>query len=238
MANPTKTTRRWHRKTPLNARRTAIAMAIAASSIAPLVESRGHRISELSSIPLVISDKVKEVKKTAVAYETLKNFNLEEELVRVKESKTLRPTKGKMRNRRYIMRKGLLIIHDDPEGMKAFRNIVGVDLMNIDRLDIKGLAPGGTPGRLIMWTDSAFRKVEAMFGTFDADAELKKNFRLPNSMITTDDLDEVFYSAEVQAMLETPNFVKQEDHVRTEEDNERIRNMLSLYNKVSIEVNN
>lgn len=238
MAHPTKTTRRWQRKTPLNARRTAIAMAVAASSVAPLVESRGHRIEKLNAIPLIVSDKVKDIKKTAIAYQMLKDFNLEDELLRVKESKSLHQGKGKMRNRRYTQRKGLLIIHDDPNGLIAFRNIQGVDLMRIDYLNILELAPGGTAGRLVMWTESAFNKLTYLFGTFNSDAEGKNGYRLPNRMITADNLDDLFYSAEIQAMLDTPSFTPDDALTRSEDESREIESMVSLYNKVSLGMTN
>jgi hypothetical protein len=40
--------------------------------------------------------------------------------------------------------------------------------MCVDRLNVLKLAPGGHLGRLIIWTESAFRKLDTIFGTYKA----------------------------------------------------------------------
>jgi large subunit ribosomal protein L4e len=57
MFSPTKIWRRWHRKVNINQRRYAVCSALAASALPPLVIARGHRISQVPEIPLVIDDK-------------------------------------------------------------------------------------------------------------------------------------------------------------------------------------
>ena len=55
---------------------------------------------------------------------------------------------GKMRNRRTVMRKGPLIIYNEDHGVgKAFRNLPGVDILSVDRLNLLKLSPGGHLGR-------------------------------------------------------------------------------------------
>jgi large subunit ribosomal protein L4e len=56
MFAPLKTWRRWHRKVNVNQRRYAVASAIAASSLLPLVLARGHRVGGLPCLPLVLDD--------------------------------------------------------------------------------------------------------------------------------------------------------------------------------------
>jgi large subunit ribosomal protein L4e len=173
-----------------------------------MVESRGHRISDLKSLPLVVSNSVCETKTTKDAMKILKAFNLEEEVKRVKDSKTVRAGKGKWRNRRYRMKKGVLLIHHDSVNVeRSFRNVPGVDLMHIDRLNILELAPGGHLGRLILWTQDAFVKLGPMFGKLGEESALKKGYSLPANIVTDDDVEGVFYSEEVQALLKTPNLL-------------------------------
>lgn len=46
------------------------------------------------------------------------------------------------------MRKGPLIIYNEDHGVtKAFRNLPGVDLLPVDRLNLLRLCPGGHLGR-------------------------------------------------------------------------------------------
>merc|ERR1711922_55848 len=50
--------------------------------------------------------------------------------------------KGKLRNRRHVQKLGPLVIYD--QGLtKAFRNIPGVDVIQVDNLNLLKLAPGG-----------------------------------------------------------------------------------------------
>jgi large subunit ribosomal protein L4e len=55
-----------------------------------------------------------------------------------------------MRNRRYVQRKGPLIIYNEDHGIRqAFRNLPGVELLNVDRMNLLNLCPGGHLGRYV-----------------------------------------------------------------------------------------
>jgi large subunit ribosomal protein L4e len=72
---------------------------------------------------------------------------------KAKDSKKIRAGKGKMRNRRYVLRRGPLVIYDTKESIdKAFRNLPGVETTSVDRLNLLQLAPGGHMGRFCVWT--------------------------------------------------------------------------------------
>lgn len=231
MAHPTKTHRRWHRKTPLILRRTVTAMSVAATANPAIVEARGHRCSLVPMLPLVVSDSIKNFEKTKQAVELLKNLGLEEDCLKVKESKSLRKGKGKWRNRRFVKRKGLLIIHDGIE-LCAFKGIEGVDLMDVNALDITGLSPGGKMGRLVMWTESAFSKLSPLFGTFTMDSEIKKGYSLPLPLITTSNLDDYFYSEEIQSLIRHPNMLSPESLKKTEADLASANEFIGMYEKI------
>merc|ERR1719183_2035828 len=125
---PTKTWRRWHRRVNVTQKRHAVVTALAASTLPPLVMARGHRIGEVSELPLVVSEGAESIAKTKEAVEMLKGLGCEEELQRVLDSKKVRAGKGKMRNRRYVMRRGPLVVYSEDNGIvRAFRNIPGVD---------------------------------------------------------------------------------------------------------------
>eukprot|EP00919_Chromeraceae_sp_WS-2016_P037876 GHVR01090437.1.p1 GENE.GHVR01090437.1~~GHVR01090437.1.p1 ORF type:complete len:100 (-),score=3.97 GHVR01090437.1:866-1165(-) len=57
MFAPLRIWRKWHRRTNLRQKRFAVATAIAASAILPLVEARGHRVNKIPELPLVIDNK-------------------------------------------------------------------------------------------------------------------------------------------------------------------------------------
>merc|ERR1712159_391188 len=137
MFNPNKTWRRWHRKVNVTQKRHALVSALAASALPPLVMARGHRIGEVSELPLVISDEAQSVDKTKQALELLKNLGCDEEMKRIADSKKVRSGKGKMRNRRYTMRRGPLVIYNEDNGIvRAFRNLPGVETANVDSLNL------------------------------------------------------------------------------------------------------
>merc|ERR1712224_1178499 len=163
-------------------KRHAVVTALAASSLPPLVMARGHRIGEVAELPLVLSDALESVSKTKQALEMLKKVGCEEELKKVADSKKVRAGKGKMRNRRYVMRRGPLVVYAEDNGIaRAIRNIPGVESACVTRLNLLKLAPGGNFGRFIIWTESAFKKLNEMYGSLKSGAPLKKNYTLPRA---------------------------------------------------------
>merc|ERR1719199_513586 len=79
----------------------------------------------------------------------------------------MRAGKGKMRNRRFVMRKGPLIVYANDGGLtRAFRNIPGVETADVSSLNLLQLAPGGHVGRFCIWTEGAFKKLDSVFGTY------------------------------------------------------------------------
>jgi len=202
MFNPTKTWRRWHRRVNVTQKRHAVATALAASSLPPLVMARGHRIGEVAELPLVVSDGLESIQKTKQAVETLKKLGCSEELQRVLDSKKVRAGKGKMRNRRYTMRRGPLVVYSEDNGIvRAMRNIPGVETANVSRLNLLKLAPGGNFGRFVIWTKGAFKKLGEMYGSLKSGAPLKKNYHLPRAEMENADLDRIINSTEVQSVL-------------------------------------
>ena len=178
MFAPTKTWRRWHRKINLKQKRFAMCSAIAATGLPSLVSARGHRIRKVGEIPLVVSDEVQSLSKTKEAVKLLKSLRAYEDVSRSKETRRIRPGKGKMRNRRYLQKKGPLVIYSKDSGIKkAFRNLPGVELLNVNKLNLLRLAPGGHMGRFCIWTKSAFEKLDRIYGTFNKKSKVKKNYK-------------------------------------------------------------
>ncbi|KAK1265716.1 60S ribosomal protein L4 [Acorus gramineus] len=207
MFAPTKIWRRWHRRVNIKQKRYAVASALAASAVPALVMARGHRIETVPELPLVISDSIESIEKTSSAIKILKQVGAYPDVEKAKDSHAIRTGKGKMRNRRYINRKGPLIVYgtEGSKLVKAFRNIPGVDVANVDRLNLLRLAPGGHLGRFIVWTKSAFEKLDSVYGMFEKASEKKKNFVLPRSKMSNADLSRIINSDEVQSVVRPIN---------------------------------
>jgi large subunit ribosomal protein L4e len=205
MFAPTKTWRRWHRRINVNQRRYALTSALAASAIPSLVLSKGHRIEQIPEVPLVLSDKVQEIKKTKEAVTVLHKLKIWPDIEKVKSSRRFRAGIGKMRNRRRIQRRGPIVIYSQDNGItRAFRNIPGITLINVDRLNLLKLAPGGHVGRFCIWTESAFKKLDAIYGTWATASKVKAHYNLPMPKMTTTDLSRLLKSDEVQKALRPP----------------------------------
>eukprot|EP00253_Pinus_taeda_P000240 PITA_00240 len=207
MFAPTKIWRKWHRKINLNQKRHAVVSALAASAIPALVMARGHRIESVPELPLVLSDGVEGVEKTSAALKVLKKVGAFADVEKAKKSHSIRAGKGKMRNRRYILRKGPLIVYatEGAKLVKAFRNIPGVEIACVDRLNLLKLAPGGHLGRFIIWTKSAFEKLDSVFGGFEKESLQKKGYVLPRAKMVNSDLGRIVNSDEIQSVVKPIN---------------------------------
>jgi len=198
-----KTWRRWHRKVNLRQKRHAVASALAATAITPLVEARGHKIQNAPQIPLVVDDKVEGIEKTKDALKFLQKIGAMDDVHRVQESKNLRPGIGKLRNKRFRIRRGPLIItgNENINLTRAVRNIPGVEISNVHRLNLRQLAPGGHLGRFVIWTKSAFASLNKVFGTFRKTADEKSGYRLHRTVITNPDIAKIINSNAVQSVV-------------------------------------
>lgn len=202
MFGPIRVWRRWYRKVNRNQRRYAVVSAIAASGVPAIVMSKGHQVGEVPEFPLVVSDKVQEISKTKQAVEFLKNINAWTDIERVYKSKHFRAGKGKMRNRRRVQRLGPVVVYGVDSGItRAFRNIPGVVMLNVEKLNLLHLAPGGHVGRFVIWTESAFRKLDDIYGTWKAESKFKRGYTLPQPKIANTDLSRLLKSDEIKSVL-------------------------------------
>ncbi|CAE7404051.1 RPL4A [Symbiodinium pilosum] len=222
MFNPTRIWRRWHRRVNVTKKRHAVAVALAASSLPPLVMARGHKIGQVAELPLVVTDGLQSVSKTKEAIESLKKLGCGEELQKAMDSKKIRAGKGKARNRRYVRRLGPLVIYNEDNGIvRAMRNIPGVETAHVDRLNLLRLAPGGSFGRFLIFTESAFKRLSAIYGTLKGGAPMKKGYTLPRAAMANADLARIINSEEVQSVLrpkiEPPTFSKKRNALKNKD---------------------
>merc|ERR1711944_392635 len=206
MFAPTKTWRKWHRKVNVAQKRYAIASAIAATGVPALVMAKGHRVDHVAELPLVISDKIQSYTKTKEAHIFLKKSKAYSDIEQVYKSKRFRAGKGKMRDRKRIMKKGPLVIYDQDQGLsKAFKNIPGIGTCSVDHLNLLKLAPGGHVGRFCIWTESALKKLDSIYGTWRKNSTEKKTWNLPQPKMAVTDLSKLLKSEEIRKVLRAPN---------------------------------
>ena len=224
----------------LKQKRYAVCSALAASAVPSLLMARGHAVESVPEVPLVLDDSSEATAKTAKAVELLKSVGAYADVEKVKASRNLRSGKGKLRNRRYVQRRGPLVVYANDNGIvKAMRNIPGVELCSVDRLGLLTLAPGGHLGRFIIWTKGAFEKLDAIYGTSAATSSAKKGWKPPTNIMAVPDLSRVINSDEIQSAVNAPKAGKARAHAplkRNPLKNKAAMERLNPYAKVAAEM--
>jgi len=163
--HPPMVEKKIEKKIPKKEMRLALRSAVAATASKEIVSSRGHVVDEVPDFPLVVVDEIQGLKKTQEVRDAFIRLGVWPDIYRVKESRKVRAGKGKMRGRRIKQAVGPLIVIAENEGViEAARNIPGVNITTLNSLNVELLAPGTHPGRLTIWTDSAFQMLETVFG--------------------------------------------------------------------------
>jgi large subunit ribosomal protein L4e len=158
-AHPPKAEKVWLQKVNQKEKMLAIKSALAASANRALLSTRGHT----SESPVIFVDDFEAMKNTKKVVE-LFGKTLARELERT-EKRKVRAGIGKMRSRRYRVKKGpLVILAKNCPALKAARNIRGVDAVSAENVNAELLAPGTQAGRLIVTTKSALHALQKKFG--------------------------------------------------------------------------
>jgi len=163
LAHPPVVEKKIYKKIPKKERRLALFSAIAATARKEIVEARGHVISNVPEIPLIVTDDLEGVKRARDLKKIFMNLGVWPDIERVMESVKIRAGRGKMRGRRIKRAIGPLIVVSNDDGIfKAARNFPGIDVVKVRDLNPELLAPGAHPGRLTIWTSSS---IEELGGT-------------------------------------------------------------------------
>jgi large subunit ribosomal protein L4e len=164
-AHPPEAEKVIRKKIPKKEMHLALRSAVAATGSKETVAARGHIVDDVPDFPLVVVDEFQSLKKTKDIEDALVSLGVLSDVFRVKESRKVRAGKGKMRGRKMKQAVGPLLVISKNDGVaEAARNLSGVDVASVENLNAELLAPGTHPGRLTLWTSSAFEKVETLFG--------------------------------------------------------------------------
>jgi len=55
--------------------------------------------------------------------------------------------------------------------------VSGITLLNVARLNLVKVAPGGHLGRFCIWTQSAINKLDSIYGTWKTPSQVKNNYK-------------------------------------------------------------
>ncbi len=133
----------------------ALKSAIAATANSIFVKKR--HVVKIES-PVVVEDDFEKIKKTKEVRELLVKL-IGEDLERAKKGKK-RKTGVRKKRKSTIVKypKSALIVTVNK--FKSAKNIPGIDSVTVDELKVKDLAPGAKPGRFLIITKSALKKLE------------------------------------------------------------------------------
>ncbi len=152
-AHPPKAEKNLEKQVNKKERKAAIRMAIAASADIDKVK-RFHRLGTVSSLPIIVEDKLNTISKTKDAVKFLGSIGLNDEAERIMKRK-INSGKGKMRGRKYKRKLGPVIITNDPSKLSAAFSNINVAVKTPQSLSVSDVSHSGMPGRLIIWTKSA-----------------------------------------------------------------------------------
>jgi len=139
-------------------RRKAIRSALAAVMNKELVSGRGHAVPQ--NYPFILASDVESLAKTSEFEAMLLKLGLEGDLERGGK-RAVRAGKGKARGRKLKKSKGpLIVVSGACKMLSAARNIPGVDVVEVRKVNAELLAPGAHPGRLTLMTQAAVQKLE------------------------------------------------------------------------------
>lgn len=161
---PPTSARRLRKKINKKELKLALLSAVAATSSKELVMARGHRITADLDLPLVVSDDAEKVTRSSEAEKILRNLGVWDDVERASNRKA-RGGRGSVRGRPFKHPISALLVVSKRQGAeRAFRNFVGVGVVDVSSLNVSDLAPGTHPGRLTIWTESALKGLGARLG--------------------------------------------------------------------------
>ncbi|TLZ54927.1 MAG: 50S ribosomal protein L4 [Methanobacteriota archaeon] len=150
----------WSMKINHKERMKARNSALAASHLPETVSGRGHRFESDRTLPIVVENALEEEKAAdltvAKGVQILRALGVYADVERASAGTHIRAGRGKLRGRKYRTPRSILVVTMKFEGVsRAFRNLPGVEVVSPAGLNAEVLAPGGDPGRLTMFTESA-----------------------------------------------------------------------------------
>jgi large subunit ribosomal protein L4e len=138
-------------------RKAATRSAVAATADADVVAERGHDFDDDVDLPLVVSDDFEDLAKTQDVVDVIEALGIDADVERAEETK-IKAGQGSTRGRKYRRPSSILFVTSE-EPSRAARNLAGADVATGREVNAEDLAPGATPGRLTVWTESALAEV-------------------------------------------------------------------------------
>jgi large subunit ribosomal protein L4e len=185
VAHPPESWKNIYKKINNKEKQLALCSAIAATARKDLVERRGHKVSNISTFPIIVSDGIEDLSKTKDLLDLLHALGLNDELKRLDLSRKPRSGTARRRGRKARSAVSAIIVissaerhsskNDGKMDVKSTRpnqnsrnkniaklsgSIRGVDIKEVKDLNVLDFAPGSKPIRLTIFSESAIKELD------------------------------------------------------------------------------
>ena len=167
--HPPESWKNIYKKVNYKEKQLALCSAIAATTRKDLIERRGHKLSNISSFPIIISDDIESISKTKDLLNLFRALGLQQELDRVDFSRKSRSGTARRRGRKGRSAVSAIIVvgssGDEDENKNIHKlsgSVGGIDIKQVKDLSVLDLAPGSKPMRLAIFSESAIKELNNM----------------------------------------------------------------------------
>lgn len=164
--HPPESWKNIYKKVNYKEKQLALCSAIAATTRKDLIERRGHKLSNISSFPIIISDDIESISMTKDLLNLLRALGLQQELDRVDFSRKARSGTARRRGRKGRSAVSAIIVvgssGDEDENKNIHKlsgSVGGIDIKQVKDLSVLDLAPGSKPMRLAIFSESAIKEL-------------------------------------------------------------------------------
>ena len=143
----------------------ALCSAIAATASKEIVKLNGHSVDAIKEFPIIVTDEIENISKTAEMKKIIKSLNLSDDVKRLKKRK---PRSGKvaLRGRKSKIGKSILFVVSNSSKIEnSCSAIPGVDARSVNDLSVLDLAPGSKPIRLTVYSKKAINEINKIKST-------------------------------------------------------------------------
>jgi len=167
--HPPESWKNIYKKVNYKEKQLALCSAIAATTRKDLIERRGHKLSNISSFPIIISDDIESISKTKDLLNLFRALGLQQELDRVDFSRKARSGTARRRGRKGRSAVSAIIVvgssGDEDENKNIHKlsgSVGGIDIKQVKDLSVLDLAPGSKPMRLAIFSENAIKELNNM----------------------------------------------------------------------------
>jgi large subunit ribosomal protein L4e len=175
VAHPPESWKNIYKKINKKEKQLGLCSAIAATARRDLVERRGHKLSDKTKLPIIVSNEIESFTKTRDLKKALVDIGIGEDLTRA--GLTRKARSGTSRRRGRDAKAGtsaLLVVGNDSKLLQLRHSILGVDVKQVRDVSVLDLAPGSKPIRLTVFSQNAVDQMKSLQSPLHKVMELTK----------------------------------------------------------------